>query len=144
MAAPSQSSTASVLNSWKEIASYLGRGVRTVQRYERDLALPVRRPRGTSRSAVIALREDLDSWLRKAPIGELQKLPRTQTPVATTMHVAHADAAQLRKQCHALRDAHHQAVTRLVTSLNGLVEEIHNSSRVKSMSGGLFESRTDK
>ncbi len=31
-----------VLNSWKEIACYLGRGVRTVQRYERDLGLPVR------------------------------------------------------------------------------------------------------
>ena len=31
-----------VLNSWKEIASYLGRGVRTVQRYERDFRLPIR------------------------------------------------------------------------------------------------------
>ncbi len=32
-----------LLNSWKEIAAYMGRGVRTVQRWERDLALPVRR-----------------------------------------------------------------------------------------------------
>jgi hypothetical protein len=30
------------LSGWKDIASYLGKGVRTVQRYERDLALPVR------------------------------------------------------------------------------------------------------
>ena len=53
-----------VLNSWKEIADYLDRGVRTVQRWEKDLAFSVRRPRGKSRSAVIALRSDIDSWLR--------------------------------------------------------------------------------
>lgn len=56
-----------VLNSWKEIAAYLGRGVRTVQRWEHDLALPVRRPRGRERSAVIALKADLDRWLHNVP-----------------------------------------------------------------------------
>lgn len=53
-----------ILNSWKEIATYFGRGVRTVQRWEHELNLPVRRPRGKSRSAVIALKEELDLWLR--------------------------------------------------------------------------------
>jgi hypothetical protein len=53
-----------ILNSWKEIATYVGRGVRTVQRWEHDLNLPVRRPRGKQRSAVIALAEDLDLWLK--------------------------------------------------------------------------------
>lgn len=56
-----------VLNSWKEIAAYLGRGVRTVQRWEQELALPVRRPRGKDRSAVIALKADLDRWLYHTP-----------------------------------------------------------------------------
>jgi len=54
-----------VLNSWKEIASYLGRGVRTVQRWERELNLPVRRPRAKERSAVLALKSELDQWLKK-------------------------------------------------------------------------------
>ena len=31
------------LDSWKVIAAYLGRGVRTVQRWERDEGLPVHR-----------------------------------------------------------------------------------------------------
>jgi hypothetical protein len=31
------------LNGWKEIAAYLGRSVRTVQRWEKDFGLPVRR-----------------------------------------------------------------------------------------------------
>jgi hypothetical protein len=52
-----------ILNSWKEIAVYLGRGVRTVQRWEQELALPVRRPRGRSRSAVLAFKRELNQWL---------------------------------------------------------------------------------
>jgi len=62
-----------VLNSWKEVASYMGRGVRTVQRWERELGLPVRRPRGKSRSAVIAFRGELDQWLHRAPSDLLQQ-----------------------------------------------------------------------
>jgi phage terminase Nu1 subunit (DNA packaging protein) len=60
-----------VLNSWKEVASYLGRGVRTVQRWEQELGLPVRRPRGKSRSAVIAFKSELDNWLHHAPAENL-------------------------------------------------------------------------
>jgi hypothetical protein len=58
---------ADVLNSWKEIAGYLGRGVRTVQRWEVELALPVRRPGAAKRSAVIAMRREIDSWLSTSP-----------------------------------------------------------------------------
>jgi phage terminase Nu1 subunit (DNA packaging protein) len=61
-----------VLNSWKEIAAYLGRGVRTVQRWEQELGLPVRRPRGKSRSAVIAFKGELDKWLHQAPAEQLR------------------------------------------------------------------------
>ena len=56
-----------ILNSWKEIAKYLDRGVRTAQRWERDLQLPVRRPRGKRRSAVLALRTEIDAWLSSCP-----------------------------------------------------------------------------
>jgi len=59
-----------ILNSWKEIAAYLGRGVRTVQRWEAELYLPVRRPRDRTRSAVIAFRTDLDQWVSHAPMQE--------------------------------------------------------------------------
>lgn len=58
----------SILNSWKEIANYLGRGVRTVQRWERDLRLPVHRPKGKDRSAVLAFPEELDKWLQQTPV----------------------------------------------------------------------------
>jgi hypothetical protein len=54
------------LSSWKEIAQYFGRGVRTVQRWEAMLGLPVRRPHGRSRSAVMAITGELDEWLSRA------------------------------------------------------------------------------
>jgi hypothetical protein len=53
-----------VLSCWKDIARYLGKGVRTVQRWEREFELPVRRPKDVDRkSAVAAHPRDLDAWL---------------------------------------------------------------------------------
>jgi hypothetical protein len=72
-----------VLNSWKEIAAYLGRGVRTVQRWEQEIGLPVRRPRGKSRSAVIAFKGELDKWLHEAPAEQLQGNDADETPLSS-------------------------------------------------------------
>jgi hypothetical protein len=52
------------LQSWKEIASELNCGVRTVQRWERNLGLPVRRVGKGPRGRVIAFKDELDRWLR--------------------------------------------------------------------------------
>jgi len=59
-----------ILNSWKEIASYLGRGVRTVQRWEAHLGLPVHRPSGRDHSAVLAFSHELDQWLDSRPVRQ--------------------------------------------------------------------------
>jgi hypothetical protein len=55
-----------VLSSWEEIAAYLGKGVSTVQRWERELGLPVhrRRPHDGDRDFVIAVPAELDEWLK--------------------------------------------------------------------------------
>jgi len=55
-----------MLSGWKDIATHMGKGVRTVQRYERELGLPVRRVSGHPTSAVIATKSDLDSWVRSS------------------------------------------------------------------------------
>ena len=70
-------STATVLNGWKEIGRYLGRGVRTVQRYERSHNLPVRRLEGRPSGAVIASPKDLDAWLKRWSVSEAY-LPHVQ------------------------------------------------------------------
>jgi DNA-binding beta-propeller fold protein YncE len=50
------------LESWKEIAAYLNRDVRTVQRWEAAEELPVHRHQHKKRGSVYALRPELDAW----------------------------------------------------------------------------------
>jgi hypothetical protein len=57
-----------ILNGWKEVAAYLGRGVRTVQRWEELYKMPVHRIAGTDRSAVTAFSSEIDNWLRQASV----------------------------------------------------------------------------
>jgi len=60
---------------WKAIANYLGRGVRTVQRYEREVRLPIHRPKGKSAGSVIATKAELDDWVKASPsqVGSMPK-----------------------------------------------------------------------
>jgi hypothetical protein len=53
-----------ILNSWKEIATYMDRGVRTVQRWEND-DLPIRRVGIGKRAPVFAFTVEIEKWLRK-------------------------------------------------------------------------------
>jgi serine/threonine-protein kinase len=55
------------LDSWKDIAAYLGRDLRTVQRWESERRLPVHRLPGGDRPRVYALPSELDAWLRSSP-----------------------------------------------------------------------------
>jgi eukaryotic-like serine/threonine-protein kinase len=62
------------LDSWKEIAAYMRRGVTTVQRWEQGEGLPVHRLPHASRGSVFALRHELDAW-RSARAGLLAGRP---------------------------------------------------------------------
>ena len=53
-----------ILRSWKEIASYAGASVRTLQRWEREFHLPIRRIATKKGAVVFAFRSDLDTWFR--------------------------------------------------------------------------------
>jgi TolB-like protein/Tfp pilus assembly protein PilF len=53
------------LDSWKDIAAYLKRSVPTVQRWERDEALPVHRHQHRKQGSVYAYRPELDAWWRE-------------------------------------------------------------------------------
>src|SRR5947209_9124290 len=50
------------LDSWKEIAVYLGRDVRTVQRWEKKEGLPVHRHIHEKLGTVYAYRSEIDVW----------------------------------------------------------------------------------
>jgi hypothetical protein len=65
------------LSGWKEIAAYLGKGVRTVQRWERDHGLPVHRIGQPGGEIVHAQVAELEEWLRTAE-HRLAELPTDQ------------------------------------------------------------------
>jgi Tol biopolymer transport system component len=69
------------LESWKEIASYLNRDVRTVQRWEQTKGLPVRRLPGGEMARVYALRPELDAWWNSRGI-HLASEPETELPAS--------------------------------------------------------------
>jgi hypothetical protein len=58
-------SAADRLDSWKQIAAYLKRGVRTVRRWERDEGLPVHRQIHRVLGSVYAFRSEIDAWQRR-------------------------------------------------------------------------------
>ena len=64
------------LESWKEIATYPGRNVTTVQCWERQQGMPVHRHLHHKRGSVYALSSKLDAWRqgRKLRVEEEQEL----------------------------------------------------------------------
>ena len=63
-----------VFSGWKEIAKYLGTGVRTVQRYEREQRFPVHRPAGRSKG-VVATKIEIHDWLQAGPALPTRHMP---------------------------------------------------------------------
>ncbi len=60
------------LESWGEIAAYLRREIRTVQRWEKTLALPVHRLLVGKQSSVYAYPSELDKWYREREPKEIK------------------------------------------------------------------------
>ena len=90
---------ANALTSWKEIGQYLGKGVRTVQRWERDAALPVRRPANSSTRAFLAFPEELDRWTRTRMKGPGASLIETLSEEVESLR---HETAELRSRVEAL------------------------------------------
>jgi len=125
---PARNRAPQILSGWKEIAKYLGKGVRTVQRYERRLGLPVRRPAGKPWAAVIATVAELDAWVSASPIREVFWLsPRDVENefgfMTKGIRLGLAEMARLREQMSALR----QEVTASVTVLKSNVRDLQGS-----------------
>ena len=79
--------TSKRLDSWKVIAAYLGRDVRTIRRWERAQGLPIRRIPGRRGRSVFAYAAEIDDWLRSGPAearpGQSAAGAATSAPAAT-------------------------------------------------------------
>jgi len=68
---PADANLGKRLDCWKEIAAYLGRGERTVKRWEMERGLPSHRVPGAGRTAVYAYTAELDEWLKSRKAQEM-------------------------------------------------------------------------
>jgi hypothetical protein len=115
------SEDATVLSSWKDIAQYLGKGVRTVQRWERHLGLPVRRPIGASqKSAVVLHRGDVDVWL--ATRFSARALPEEDADKQRSSRSARSSLKECIRTAQELRTVHQELTQQIAASIRLLTE----------------------
>jgi len=120
------------LSGWKEIAAYLGKGVRTTQRYERELGLPVRRPAGKPWGSVIATKAELDGWVKASPIRQAYHLRNPQpdsVSQASALRNHVTQMAELRGQMLALRNEVRRSVGLLHNSICELQDTLKSRPR---------------
>ncbi len=115
------SEESTVLSSWKDIARYLGKGVRTVQRWERHLGLPVRRPIGASqKSAVLLYRGDVDAWL--ATRFSARGLEKSEAQADKSSRAARSTLREGIRTARELRTANHKLTEQITDSIRLLTE----------------------
>ncbi len=89
-----------IFDCWKEIASYLGKSVRTVQRWEREFGLPVQRPDAGSKGLVRVTREELDRWVA-ARWSQRSETSQAAIPIRRRQKSMIKDAIQTSRQLRA-------------------------------------------
>ena len=75
-----------ILNGWKEISNHIERVVRTAQRWEVRLGMPVHRPALKDRSAVVAFTDELDRWLSRTPPPTLDAIHEGSEEILIRVH----------------------------------------------------------
>src|SRR5687768_10153549 len=82
---PSSTGEADRLESWKEIATFLRRGVTTVQRWEEEEGLPVHRLPHAKRGTVFAYKSEIEAWkVSRARVASDVALPAATEPAAVS------------------------------------------------------------
>lgn len=122
---------AQFMSGWKDIARYLDKGVRTVQRYEREFGLPVRRPAGKPRGSVVATKAEIEAWVNASPIRETYRLsPRPmEISVASLAQIQAGinEMMRLRDQMAQLRSEVRASVRVLRESVGDLEQQVSHS-----------------
>ena len=97
---PSETTFEDRLDSWKQIAAYLGRDVTTVQRWEKREGMPVRRHLHDRIGSVSASRTELDAWMRSRDLRDEHgngNHAAESNPAATALPLAGGNSVSTRK-----------------------------------------------
>jgi len=112
-----------VLSGWKDIANYLRKGVRTVQRYEHELNLPVHRlSRGKLGGGVITTRNELDTWIQAETVTNHE--PTNLSLRIDTFDSLKLEFARMQRNMEAMMEAR-RALRSTVARLQMTVQECH-------------------
>ena len=127
-----------ILGGWKDIANHLGKGVRTVQRYERDLGLPVRRPTDSG-AVVFAVTSEIDAWVETCPMRSaprsMRTMPKLGETTVQTLKKNVQEMHRLRNQMRELRGELGYSLEMLRTSLRFVETDAHAELSQPSASG---------
>lgn len=125
-----------IISGWKDIAKYLGKGVRTVQRYERELGLPIRRPAGRVAGSVIATKAELDCWIAAIPLRAVVPLSQCEQDsfaILKDLRSNVADMRRLREEAakvqHELRESLHVLKAKLEFSQGEIEQKMVRRSK---------------
>ncbi len=77
--------------------------------------------------------EDLDAWLRRAPIGDLNAIDAAVSN--DTQDGVSAEMIDLRNRCSEIRNAHSAAMSALQTNLTRLATEVEYGKAVRKFNG---------
>jgi len=89
------------LESWKQIAAYLGRSTTTVQRWEEEEGLPVHRLSHAKKGSVFAFTGEIDAWQLSRTISP-ERQTNTDTPSIPTDLAPKSGIAEPRSAARAL------------------------------------------
>ena len=111
------------LTSWKEIARHMNKSVRTVQRWEEEFGLPVRRPEKPDSGTVLAFPEELDLWMQQhTVVRAVDELHHEVTAIARhpringfidRVHASTARATDVRQRSHQLLSRTEELLTKV-------------------------------
>jgi len=118
---PANTQRLEILNGWKEIANYLGKGVRTLQRYEREFGLPIRRPAGKPIGSVIATKAEIDAWIAAATVRKTFQLAAAAVDNASLINQFRLNTERL----YQLGLKNQELQKELTTSMKLLRQNIH-------------------
>lgn len=111
-----------ILGSWKEIASYMGKSVRTVQRWE-TMGLPVKRPLVRAKGVVQASRVDLDRWMASE-----WALRAGFSKAKANEHTSNGSHENGATHCEVARDIR-DSNRRLISEIEIIIAKLHQECR---------------
>jgi predicted DNA-binding transcriptional regulator AlpA len=124
----------SVLTSWKEISHYVGKGVRTVQRWESEFGFPVRRIKPGRKSVVLAIPTEIDAWVQaqQFPDGQLDSVESERAAFFRTVRELRSEIRELKLENRQLQrqlalERTRVSVPRIAWALGAL--DLHHGNR---------------